>query len=103
MWEKPKRTEAVHQPARSLLLERESKFCRRPRKRNSSGHAVKKKMATETNGSERQACHCGANWMKCMLVPRGMAMAPKTRKLARTKKLQRLPSRCCSRCRGFCG
>src|SRR5229473_3416734 len=43
MCEKPKRMEAVHQPASSLFEARESMFCNRPRKRNSSGQAVKTK------------------------------------------------------------
>src|SRR3982074_99389 len=84
MCEKPNRTEAVHQPARSLLLERESMFCNRPRKRNSSGHAVKKRIATQRNGSEGHACHCGANWIKCIPAPRGIAIAPNTMKLPST-------------------
>src|SRR6266699_2367540 len=51
MCEKPKRMEAVHQPTRSLLQARESRFCSSPRKRSSSGHAVKKRTPMKTNGS----------------------------------------------------
>src|SRR6266404_4950787 len=49
MCEKPKRMEAIHQPARSLLDARESKFWSRPRKRNSSGQAVKQRMPSEND------------------------------------------------------
>ena len=35
--------------------------------------------------------HCGANWIKCMPVPSGIAMQLKTSKLARMKKLQWRP------------
>src|SRR5216683_2271219 len=84
--EKPKRMEAVHQPASSLFEARESMFCNKPRKRNSSGQAVKKRMPSERNGRDFHCDHCGANSMKCMTWPSGMAMQPKTRKLARMKK-----------------
>src|SRR4249920_4228161 len=88
MCEKPNNTDAVHHPAKSLLLARESMFCSSPRKRNSSGQAVKKKIPSEVNSSEPQACHCGAKVMKCIAVPRGIAMHPNTRKLPRTKNPQ---------------
>src|SRR6202158_714129 len=91
MCEKPKRIEAVHQPASSLFEARESMFCSKPRKRNSSGHAVKKRMPSERNGSDFHCDHCGSNWMKCMTRPSGMAMQPKTKKLARMKKPQWRP------------
>src|SRR5216683_3565078 len=91
MCEKPKRMEAVHQPASWLFEARESMFCNRPRKRNSSGHAVKKKMPKKRNGSDFNCDHCGANSMKCMPWPSGIAMQLNTTKLATMKKLQRLP------------
>src|SRR6267143_1009413 len=91
MCEKPKRMEAVHQPARSLFEARESMFCNKPRKRNSSGQAVKKRMPSERNGSAFHCDHCGANSMKRMARPSGMAMQAKTRKLARMKKPQWRP------------
>src|SRR6267143_3269716 len=91
IWEKPKRMEAVHQPARSLLEARASMFWSKPRKRNSSGHAVKKKMPSESNGSDFHALKRGANSMKWMARPRGMAMQPKTMKLAGTKTLPGRP------------
>src|SRR5207244_10478593 len=52
MWENPKRTEAVHQPTISLLDARDNTFWSKPRNRNSSGHAVKKRMASAVNRSE---------------------------------------------------
>src|SRR5438309_5785750 len=88
MCEKPKRMEAVHQPARSLVDACASMFCSKPRKRNSSGQAVKKRMPSERNGSDFHCDQCGANSMKCMPWPSGMAMQPKTRKLATIEKLQ---------------
>src|SRR6476646_4782538 len=91
MCENPKSTDAVHQPAKSLLLERASIFCNSPRKRNSSGHAVKKKIPSEVNSKEVHACHCGANARKCIAVPNGMAMQPNTTKLPNTKNPQRRP------------
>src|SRR5580704_9378015 len=82
--ENPNSTDAVHHPAKSLLDARDSMFCSNPRKRNSSGHAVKRKIPSEVNTSELHACHCGANEMKCIAVPSGMAMHPNTAKLPRT-------------------
>src|SRR6266481_1104829 len=49
------------QPARSLLDARESKFWSRPRKRNSSGQAVKQRMPSETRGKDLSCDHCGSN------------------------------------------
>src|SRR5579863_4812359 len=91
MCEKPNSTDAVHQPAKSLLLARESMFCSSPRNRNSSGQAVKKKIPSEVKTSEPHACHCGAKLMKCIAVPSGIAMQPNTRKLPSTKNPQRRP------------
>src|SRR6267154_1728212 len=88
MCEKPKRMEAVHQPARSLLDARASMFCSKPRKRNSSGHAVKNKMPSDRSGSDFHCDHWGANSMKRIAWPSGMAMQPKTMKLATMEKLQ---------------
>src|SRR5258708_1981016 len=80
MCEKPKRMEAVHQPAGSLLDARASMFCSKPRKRNSSGHAVKNKMPSDRNGSDFHCDHCGANSMKCMARPSaaGVKGSPRT-------------------------
>src|SRR2546422_8390549 len=89
MWEKPKRIEAVHQPASSLLEARASMFWSKPRKRNSSGQEVKKRMPSESNGSDFHSLKRGGNSMKWMAWPRGMAMKTETRKLACTKKLHR--------------
>ena len=88
MWEKPNRMEAVHQPANALLLARDSRFCSNPRKRNSSGHAVKKRMLRAVNGSDFHSPHCGSSWMKCMRMPSGMAMHASTRKLPTMRKPQ---------------
>src|SRR5580693_1193823 len=89
--ENPNTTDAVHHPAKSLLDDRASIFCSNPRNRNSSGHAVKKKIPSEVNTSELHACHCGANAMKCKAVPRGIAMQPNTTKLPKTKSPQCRP------------
>src|SRR5579859_2012596 len=91
MCENPKSTDAVHQPAKSLLLDRASIFCSRPRKRNSSGQAVKKKIPSEVNSKEVHARRWGANARKCIAVPKGMAMQPNTRKLPSTKNPQLRP------------
>src|SRR5580704_9799181 len=91
MSENPNSTDAVHQPAKSLLHDRASIFCNNPRKRNSSGHAVKQKIPREVNSREFQACHCGANAMKCIAVPSGTAIHPYTTKLPRTKNPQCRP------------
>src|SRR5689334_13920900 len=84
MWEKPKSIDAVHQPAISLLQDRESIFCKSPRNNNSSGHAVKKNIPAEVKNRDGQACHLGANARKCISIPSGMAIQPNTRKLPRT-------------------
>src|SRR5438270_761123 len=84
MCEKPKRTEAVHQLANSLFILRDNKFCSRPRKRNSSGQAVKKKMAMDSSRDDLHSPQRGANSMKWIPVPRGMAIAAKTMKAAST-------------------
>src|SRR5271166_942380 len=91
MCEKPKSTEAVHQPAQSVLESRASRFCSNPRNKNSSGHAVKSKIAKEPNRKALQRPHCGANAMKCIPVPSGMAMHPNTKKLPTTYKPQLFP------------
>src|SRR5580692_5437480 len=91
MCEKPNSTDAVHHPAKALLHDLDSMFCSNPRKRNSSGHAVKKKIPSEVNSKEDHACHCGANEMKCITVPNGMAMHPKTAKLPSTYNPQLRP------------
>src|SRR5690348_846722 len=91
MCENPNRIEAVHQPASSLLEALASKFCSNPRNKNSSGHAVKNRIPREVNTSELQRDHCGAKEMKCIPVPRGMAMQAKTTKLAMIQKPQLLP------------
>src|SRR5712672_2723596 len=91
MCENPNRTDAVHHPARSLLLDRDSRFCSSPRNKNSSGQAVKNKIAIERNGSERHVCHCGAKRIKCMASPSGIAIAANTTKLAITYNPQRRP------------
>src|SRR5260370_2813322 len=61
---KAKTIEAIHQPVRSLLEARASMFWSRPRKRNSSGQAVKNKMPSDTSGSDFHCDHCGSNSMK---------------------------------------
>src|SRR2546421_2190447 len=91
MCEKPKTMEAIHQPVRSLLVARARMFCRSPRQRNSSGHAVKNKMLSETRGSDLNCDHCGSNSMKRMAWPTGMAIQANARKLARMKKVQWWP------------
>src|SRR5208282_3599475 len=89
--ENPNNTEAVHHAAKSLLYDRASMFCSNPRNRNSSGQAVKKKIASEVKSRELHACHCGANAIKCSAVPSGMAMHPNRTKLPRTKNPQCRP------------
>src|SRR5208282_1186032 len=91
MCENPNSTDAVHHPAKSLLHDFDSIFCSNPRKRNSSGHAVKKKIPRDVNSREDHACHCGANEMKRIAVPSGMAIHPNTRKLPNTKNPQCFP------------
>src|SRR5580658_5178088 len=88
MCENPNSTDAVHHPAKSLLDDRASIFCSNPRNRNSSGHAVRKKIPSEVSGNEDDACHCGVNAMKCIAVPKGTAIQPNTRKLPSTKNPQ---------------
>src|SRR6266403_2133140 len=53
--------------------------------------AAKKRLPSESNGSDFHSLKRGANSMKWMARPRGMAMQPKTMKLASTKKLQWQP------------
>src|SRR5690348_1532992 len=91
MCENPNNTEAVHHPAKSFFEARESMFCNSPRKSNSSGHAVKKKIPREVSAREGHACHCGAKRMKCMPVPSGMAIHANRRKLPSTKYPHRCP------------
>src|SRR5882724_1620024 len=88
MWDSPKRSEAVHQPAKSLFEARDSIFCSKPRNRNSSGQAVKRKMARPVRGSAFQSYQRGAKEMKCKASPRGIAMTAKATKLARMKNPQ---------------
>ena len=54
MCEKPKSTDAVHQPAQSVLESRESRFCSNPRNKNSSGHAVNIKIAMPVMGTDQE-------------------------------------------------
>src|SRR5580700_494440 len=89
--ENPNITDAVHHPAKSFFDDRASIFCNKPRNRNSSGQAVKKKIPSEVNNREPEECHCGANAKKCIAVPRGMAIQPNARKLPRTKNPQCRP------------
>ena len=81
MCENPNSIEAVHQPARSLLHDRASRFCSKPRNSNSSGHAVKHRIASASSGSNFQSCQRGAQVMKCNAVPSGITIAPKAAKL----------------------
>src|SRR5438552_3941990 len=60
MCEKPKRTEAVIQPTVSLFVARERKFCSRPRKRSSSGNAVKKRKEDERGDGAKSCERCSA-------------------------------------------
>ena len=79
-------------PAREVAFEaRAIMFWSKPRKRSSSGQAVKKRMPSESNGSDFHSLKRGANSMKWMARPSEMAMQPKTMKLASTKKLQWRP------------
>src|ERR1700728_1508237 len=89
MCENPNNTDAVAQPVRSLLVVRASKFCSNPRNKNSSGHAVKHKIASVRPGTVFQVSQRGANWMKCTAVPRGIALAQKSSKLPAMYTLQR--------------
>src|SRR5204862_6283263 len=89
MCEKPKTIEAIHQPVRSLLVARARMFWSSPRKRNSSGQAVKNKIPSETRGSDLNCDHCGSNSMKRIAWPIGMAIQAYARKKGRRKKVTR--------------
>src|SRR5262249_39374011 len=83
--------DAVHQPTTSLLVDRASRFWSKPRNRNSSGQAVKKRIASAKSGSVRQSCQRGSKWKKCKAVGKGIAMAPKAAKLPKMYSHQRGP------------
>src|SRR5208283_769130 len=91
MCAKPKSSDAVHHPAHSVLESRASKFCSSPRNKNSSGHAVKIRIATELNKNPLHRPHCGANVRKCIPVPSGTAMLLNTTKLPSTYNPQLFP------------
>src|SRR5947208_17145249 len=91
MCEKPKTIEAIHQPVRSLLVARARMFWSSPRKRNSSGQAVKNKIPSETRGSDLNCDHCGSNSTKRIAWPIGIAKQANERKLPRMKKVQWKP------------
>src|SRR5215475_487372 len=74
MCERPKRMEAIISPAAWLLLARDKRFCSSPRKRNSSGHAVKKRIPIERGTKDFQSLKRGAYEMKRIPRPSGMAM-----------------------------
>src|SRR5579863_6094208 len=83
MCEKPKITEATSSAAHLFLKVRVRQFCTIPRNRNSSGHAVKNKIPIAATGSERTRARLGPNVMKWIVIPSGIAMAAKIRKLER--------------------
>src|SRR5690348_15028412 len=85
MCENPNNTDAVHQPAQSLFDARESMFCSSPRNKNSSGHAVRNKMAIAVKGTVLHAPLCGANEIKCNTYPSWIAMHANPQKPAMTK------------------
>src|SRR6202022_2573156 len=91
MCDNPNNTEAVHHPARSLFDDRAKKFCSNPRNSNSSGQAVKNKIASEVNSNELQRFHCGAKAIKRIAIPSGIAMHPNTAKLPATYNPQFFP------------
>src|SRR5258708_6863617 len=64
MCEKPKRTEAASHPTVSLLVDCERRFCSRPRKRSSSGQAVKTRMAAESGRKDFHSAILGEYEMK---------------------------------------
>src|ERR1700722_18007355 len=79
--ENPNRTEAATQPAVSFFVVRCNMFCSSPRNRNSSGQAVKQRMASARNGSVFHSPHRGPNATKCIAVPNGIAIAANAKKL----------------------
>src|SRR5271169_3333371 len=91
MCDSPNNTDAVHHPATSLFEARVRKFCSNPRNSNSSGQAVKNKIATDVNKSELHLFHCGAKAINRMAIPSGIAIHPNTAKLPATYHTQFLP------------
>ena len=91
MCDNPKNTEAVHHPANSFFDARTKKFCSSPRNSNSSGPAVKNKIATEVNNNELHRFHCGANAINRIPIPSGIATQPNAAKLPATYHPQFFP------------
>src|SRR6516225_9833650 len=91
MCEKPKRMEAIISPAAWLLLARDKRFCSSPRKRNSSGHAVKKKIPIESGTNDFQSLEPGAYKIKRIRMPSGMAMHANAASEPSTSSVQPLP------------
>src|SRR5271169_4880131 len=91
MWENPNSTDEVHHPARLLFDALERKFCSKPRNKNSSGQAVKNRIPMDNPKNALQRLHSGANTMKRISSPRGIAMQANRRKLPKTYNPQFLP------------
>src|SRR5580704_5843839 len=91
MCENPNKIEASTQPAVSFFVVRCNMFCSNPRNRNSSGQAVKQRIASARNGSVFHSPHRGPNATKCIAVPRGIAIAANAEKLPKIYIGQRGP------------
>ncbi len=90
MCDSPKISDATSRPAHLLLKVRDNKFCSKPRKRNSSGQAVKNKIPRATMGSERRRVRLGPQAMKWIRMPSGIAIAAKAMKLRATCQVEAL-------------
>src|SRR3984957_5073628 len=81
MCENPNKIEASTHPTFSFFVVRCNMFCSNPRNKNSSGHAVKQRIASAKNGSVFHSPQRGPNVTKCIVVPRGIAIAANPKKL----------------------